>query len=163
MAYDYDRSDSYLRKAIIRLAHEKPELRPHLLPLLKTSTFKNLKGLIKGSLRVIRSPWKAVLVDASSKETVVGEDSEFWVRVDPPRQRGVSFSPTVHLSPTFKFYVTEAKSGPKAGTFYLQSIWVFAAGKPERLHRLMELRNAKDVAAQIGYLLGKYGYERMTY
>jgi len=35
MAYDYDRTDAPLRKAIIRLAHAKPELREHLLPLIK--------------------------------------------------------------------------------------------------------------------------------
>jgi hypothetical protein len=39
MAYDYDRrtasSEVSLRKAIIRLAHAKPELREHLLPLVR--------------------------------------------------------------------------------------------------------------------------------
>jgi hypothetical protein len=39
MAYDYDRrttnNEVSLRKAVIRLAHAKPELRPHLLPLVK--------------------------------------------------------------------------------------------------------------------------------
>ena len=29
---------SQLRQAVIKLAHEKPELRPHLLPLVKTAT-----------------------------------------------------------------------------------------------------------------------------
>lgn len=162
MAYDYDRrTDTRLRKAVIRLAHDKPELQPHLLPLLKTATFKDLKRLIKGSLRAIKPPWEATLVKASSKETPAGEDSEFWVAVKPPRQRGVTFSETVQLSPTFKFYVTEIKVGPKAGTYYLQSIRVFI--KPERLHRLMVLRSAKEVAAQVGRLLGEHGYEQLTY
>lgn len=34
-------SDSRLRKAIIRLAHKKPELRPHLVPILRGSSRRN--------------------------------------------------------------------------------------------------------------------------
>jgi hypothetical protein len=50
MTYDYDRrtsSEVSLRKAIIRLAHAKPELRPHLLPLLKEANWKGNTQLFR--------------------------------------------------------------------------------------------------------------------
>jgi hypothetical protein len=43
MAYDYDRNDTQLRKKILRLAYENPELRKHLLPLVKEATVKSLE------------------------------------------------------------------------------------------------------------------------
>ncbi len=60
MAYDYDRTDAPLRKKIIRLAYENPELRDHLLPLVMKeqtrpinarSAFEwQLQGITSGSL-----------------------------------------------------------------------------------------------------------------
>lgn len=56
MAYNYDRSDTQLRKAVIRLAHENPDLRPHLLPLVKEAgdlPMRHLSQMVKGAHDII--------------------------------------------------------------------------------------------------------------
>ena len=131
-------------------------------PLWKTASGADLDALVKRALQVIQSPWKATLVKATTNENVVGRASEFWVNIQAPRPRGTSLSPTVQLSPSFRFYVDEMFRGPKAGTFSLQSTWSFV-GKPERLHAPMWLKSPKQVADQIARLLGEHGYERMSY
>lgn len=122
----------------------------------------DLEVLIKRALGVIRSPWRAVMTKSTSKRTPVGVDSEFWVSIEPPKSRGVSLSPDVRISPSFRFYVTEIQQGPKAGSFYLQATIQFV-GKPGRAHQPEWHQSAQSVADRIGLTLTTLGYDRMTY
>ena len=158
-------TDTELRKAIIRVAHQNQHLRRYLVPLLRAAggnPGKDLKKMIEQALKVVRRPWKATLVKASRKENPIGVDNEFWVQIEPPPQQGISFSPTVRLSPTFKFYVTELTKGPKAGRIHFQAVRVFA-GKGDRLINPLQLETYKQVAALVENLLSKNAYERLTY
>ena len=69
MAYDYDRrtsSEVSLRKAIIRLAHAKPELRPHLLPLVRKVAVKAPAGFEVEEIKIAGQ--KAYLLKKGDKK-----------------------------------------------------------------------------------------------
>lgn len=154
-------SDFELRKSLIRLAYDRPEFRPHLLPLIRTAR-NDLQKVFEQAARVVRHPWQALVTRSDRKETPIGTEHVYVITVKAPPEKGVSFSPDVRIPPRLKFYVTEIREGPKAGTYYVQStIWYI--GKEERLHRPVELRNLKEVKSHVEDLLQKNAYERITY
>ncbi len=78
MAYDYDRSDRVLRKANNRLTHDNPDLRPHLLPLVRQASRK-LDPYVMEALQLIhknrqvRHTWE---VDVSKAYTTLQNAGE---------------------------------------------------------------------------------------
>ena len=81
MPYDYDCSESLLRKAVIRLAHENPDgIRHHLMPLLKKASqswrqVTDLRQWEKGHMRyTITVPWGSSEWVRTARYKIWGDD-----------------------------------------------------------------------------------------
>jgi len=117
------------------------------------------KALIRG----VQSPWKAKLNKVEKNTSVVGRSWVFWVSIEQPPKRGVSYSPSVAISPSFKFHVDAIDAGPKAGSWSLQTAVTYA-GPSQRLHPPMfNLKSDVEVAQKVERLLAENAYETVTY
>jgi len=87
-------SDKELRKAIIRLAHEKPELRPELLPILKSAARVNIRRELGADAEKERYRLTSAFTDGlegeirQSGETIILERAKTFVR-----QYGLAIDP----------------------------------------------------------------------
>ena len=123
-------SDDNLRKKLIRLAHAKPELRPKLLPLLKTAQTVSVGDRFKDQWGVI---W------------VVSEPDRGGTVHAYPENRGKRFSSPVDVAELLKRYTRLASMAPRSAALRDGPIGRVLDGTWNVLH---DIENGLEKAAQ---------------
>jgi len=140
------------------------EIRDEAIESWHKTASTDVESLVrKAIVRGVQSPWKAKLNKVDKSKSVVGRSWVFWVSIQPPPKRGVSYSPSVAISPSFKFHVDAIDAGPKAGSWSLQTVVTYV-GPSQRLHPPMfNLKSDVEVAQKVERLLAENAYETVTY
>jgi len=122
-------------------------------------TREDMEALVRKALKVVQSPWDATLNVNESEPKGAVVTSVFTVHIKQPPARGISFSETVYLSPSFQFQVSYYF---KDKVFSLQSAMRYL-GDFKPVHPVRSGLKPDAVVKQIEGVLKENAFALMAY